>query len=115
MMSAGLAVAPGQSLEPENHVPRPGPAAAMRFLLLRVAAACCLAVAVLAGTASLSGVIEGSGWFPAIVAPVFAVHLCAGLLRAVRGVRWAALPAAAGIAVASIALSPASEINIYGV
>ena len=115
MMSAGLAVAPGQSLEPENHVPRPGPATAMRLLLLRVAAACCLAVAVLAGTASLSGVIEGSGWFPALVVPVFAVHLCAGLLRAVRGVRWAALPAAAGIAVASIALSPASQINIYGV
>ncbi|MFJ2469436.1 transglutaminaseTgpA domain-containing protein [Glutamicibacter sp. NPDC087583] len=114
MMSAGRTGASILAPTPDNPDPSVGSAPAMRLLLVRVAAACCLAVAVLAGAASLSGVIEGSSWFPALVLPVFAVHLCAGLLRAVRRLRWSALPAAAIVAVASIALSDARESNIYG-
>ncbi|MGH3651784.1 transglutaminaseTgpA domain-containing protein [Glutamicibacter sp.] len=68
----------------------------------------------MAGTASLSGVIEGASWFPALLVPVFSLHLCAGLLRAVRRLRWVAFPAAVVVAAASIALSNAREINIYG-
>ncbi len=63
-------------------------------LLARSIAALALSMSVLAGFASLAGVIEGHAWFPALIIPVLAIHLCSGLLRGIWGLRFLALPVA---------------------
>lgn len=83
-------------------------------LLPRVLAAVCLALAVLAGIASLTGVIEGFSWFPYLLLPVFAIHLLGALIRSVRVIYWLALPAAVLAAIVAIANHDAMTANTYG-
>lgn len=83
-------------------------------LLARLLAALCLATAVLAGAASLTGVVEGTAWFPPLVLPVLAVHLASGIARGIRFLRWAAFPAAIAVALVSLLQHPAMELNHFG-
>ncbi|WP_345473136.1 transglutaminaseTgpA domain-containing protein [Glutamicibacter ectropisis] len=83
-------------------------------LLPRVLAAVCLALAVLAGTASLTGVVEGFSWFPYLLLPVFTIHLLGALIRSVRVIRWLALPATVLAAIVAIANHDAMTANTYG-
>lgn len=101
-MSATLHDSPAlPAPDPESR--RPAPAAPMTHnLLARTAAALCLAVAVLAGFASLTGVVEGRAWFPALVLPVLAIHLSAGVLRGITGLRWVAYPVAMLVALVAL-------------
>ncbi|UUX59753.1 transglutaminase TgpA family protein [Glutamicibacter halophytocola] len=83
-------------------------------LLPRILASLCLALAVLAGMASLTGVVEGTSWFPYLVLPNIALHLACGAIRSVRVVRWLAIPAAVLIAVAAIMRHDVMTANSYG-
>lgn len=111
-MSADLAARLAQIANPPAPTPEPGYKRALRWLLVPIAAACCLAVAVLAGSASLSGVVEGARWFPALVVPILALHLSAAVLRAIPRLRWAAFPAAAIVALLAVAFSEARTLNL---
>ncbi|KUM29610.1 hypothetical protein AQ436_08070 [Arthrobacter sp. EpRS66] len=106
------APAPNRAGDPEgpgmNHTP------VVDNFLARVLASLCMAVAVLAGTASLTGVVEGSSWFPYLVLPITAMHLAAGAIRSVRALRWLALPAAILIGILAIASHDAMTANTYG-
>ncbi|WP_313813220.1 transglutaminaseTgpA domain-containing protein [Glutamicibacter sp.] len=102
-----------QSPDPQD-APRPQPPVA-HHLMARAIAALCLALAVLAGFASITGVIEGLAWFPALLLPVIGIHLCAGLLRGIWGLRWAALPAAVLIAFTALMQHPAMQSTGYSV
>lgn len=93
--------------EPKQSMPRG------HHLSARLLAALCLTLAVLAGLASLTGVVQGTSWFPALIAPVFLIHASAGLLRGVRGLTWSALPIAALIGVISLSMHEA--MNSAGV
>ncbi len=83
-------------------------------LTARLLAACTLALAMLAGLASLSGVVQGTAWLQALIWPVFLIHFCAGLLRGVRQVRWLALPVAVLIAGGAVLLHPTMRTTIPG-
>ncbi|MGX1749097.1 transglutaminase family protein [Glutamicibacter protophormiae] len=94
-MSAALHDSPARPAR-EAEPRRPAPTEPLAHnLLARATAAVCLAVAVLAGFSSLTGVVEGRAWFPGLVLPVLAIHLSAGVLRGISGLRWFAYPVAA--------------------
>lgn len=80
--------------QPAGPPPEQASSGVAHNLLARSIAALALSMSVLAGFASLTGVIEGHAWFPALVIPVIAIHLCAGLLRGIWGLRFLALPVA---------------------
>lgn len=89
-------------------------APAIDHLLARGLAALCLALTVLAGTASLTGVVEGTSWLPYLIFPVVVLHLVYGLIRGIRVIRWLALPAAALVALAAVMGHDAMDSNAYG-
>lgn len=95
--------------------PKPGQAAVTHNLLARFCAALLLSLALLAGFASLSGVIEGSAWFPALSVPVVLIHVCAGLLRGIRFLKWLALPTAVLISFAALNQHEAMQATDYAV
>ncbi|MGP9783517.1 transglutaminase family protein [Glutamicibacter sp. AOP12-B1-11] len=71
-------------------------------LYARSLAAAALSLALLAGLASLSGVVQGGAWFGALIWPVVFIHGSAGVLRCIRGWHWAALPVALLVAVGAV-------------
>ncbi|MFJ2618808.1 transglutaminaseTgpA domain-containing protein [Glutamicibacter sp. NPDC087344] len=91
--------APAPHAEPEPPAPTQK---IIHNLLARTLAALCLAVAVLAGFSSLTGVVEGRVWFAALIFPLLAIHLSAGVLRGIYGLRWLAYPVALLVALVSI-------------
>ncbi len=84
-------------------------------LLARALGALCLAVSVLAGTASLTGVVEGTSWMPSLIFPVVALHVVYGLIRGIRLIRWLALPVALLIVLVAILGHDAMDANEYGI
>lgn len=84
-------------------------------LVARLLAAGALAVAMLAGFASLTGVVQGSQWLQALIWPVILIHVCAGLFRAIRRVSWLALPLALIVGVFSLYLHPAMRATVPGI
>lgn len=86
-----------------------------RNLLARCLGAAFLALAVLAGTASLTGVVEGTSWLPYLILPIVAMHVVYGLLRGIHPIRWLALPAAAVVVLVAIIGHEAMKSNDYGI
>jgi len=106
------APSPHRSSAEENAIKNPTPA--VENLLARVLASLSLALAVLAGTASLTGVVEGTSWFPYLILPTIALHLCCAVVRSVRVVRWLALPTAVLVAIVAVLSHDAMSANTYG-
>lgn len=109
-------------IEPNNdqqtstlRAPKPVQDAMTHNLLARFCAGLMLSLALLAGFASLSGVIEGNAWFPGLILPVVLIHISAGLLRGIRFLKWLALPTAILISTASLNQHEAMQATGYAV
>jgi len=111
-MSATITDIPASSPPPKAK--EPVVPEATNNLTARLLAASTLALAMLAGFASLSGVVQGAAWLQALIWPVFLIHFCAGLLRGVHRVRWLALPVAVLIAGGAVFLHPTMRTTIPG-
>lgn len=104
-MSTLLHSPPAQHAAVPGPGPHPRPARGHPLALL--ASALCLWVALLAGMASLNGVVQGFGWLFTLWFPVLLIHLAGALVRGSALPDWLAPIACALVAAASLWLQPA--------